>query len=175
MSVLEEKIKKNKELFDKSEPSDGHFDRFNNKLNSLHSIEVTERRKKLFPYAKVAAVIILLMAVGAVLIITIPDRSLSTAAASDLPAELLEAKDFYNAKVNKKMEQIDQCAATGEDAVLIKNMVNQEINELDKQSEELENVLKEDTDNQRVKNALINNYKTKSELLDNIIYRMCNI
>jgi len=175
MSVLEEKIKKNKELFDKAEPSGGHMDRFSNRLVELHTGESENIRSKWKPVTRIAAIVVLLIGVAAVLIITIPDRSLNTAAASDLPEELMEAKYFYNEKVNKKMDQIDQCAASSEDAALIRNMVSSEINEIDKQSEELEEELKENSDNQRLKNALINNYKTKSELLDNIIYRMCNI
>jgi hypothetical protein len=36
MSMLEEKIKKNRDLFDGAEPADGHLDRFQSKLDTLH-------------------------------------------------------------------------------------------------------------------------------------------
>ncbi len=41
MSVLEEKIRKNKELFDAAEPSEGHFERFREKLDIIE-VEETE-------------------------------------------------------------------------------------------------------------------------------------
>jgi hypothetical protein len=175
MSILEEKIRKNKDLFDKAEPPKGHSDRFASKLKDLHKEEVKIKPRRSSRVYKIAAVLAILLGISAVLIFTIPQRSVTGVAASELPEELKEAKFYYEEQANKKLEQINQCAATNEEAAMIRDMAVKEMEALDETSTDLEGELQVNSENQRVKDALIMNYKTKSEILDNILNMLCNI
>ncbi len=175
MSILEEKIRKNKELFDKAEPGKGHEERFAGKLKVLHEVEEETKPRKSSRMWKVAAILVLLMGISAILVFIIPEKSVTNVAAGELPKELREAKFYYNDEADKKLEQIEQCAATSEEAAMVMNMAIEEMDALEQESAELESQLQNNIDNQRVKDALIVNYRTKSKLLDNILYRLCNI
>lgn len=175
MSILEEKIKKNKDLFDKAEPSDGHFDKFAARLKEFHGEEEAPRAIHRSRLWKVAAVIAVLMGISAVLIFTAPERSMNSVAASELPLEIREAKLYYEEQANKKLEQINQCASTSQEAAAIRDMAIEEMKALEENSTALESELQVNTESERVKNALIVNYQTKSKILDNILYRLCNI
>ena len=100
MSVLEDKIKKNKDLFDVSEPSDGHLSRFKDMLNELHGEEATPRRRSILSYWRIAAVFIALMAISGSLIWLVPGHSSSTVAAAELHDDVKEVKFFYEEKEN---------------------------------------------------------------------------
>ena len=168
MSVLEEKIKKNKELFDAAEPSEGHFERFREKLDIIEVEEIKPirlwyRGKTL----KIAALFIALMSISLILFLVYSGDSGKHAAANTLPD--------YNDLADRKMDQINQCAMETENPEAIITMAKDEINALDNNTVNLEGDLQQNGENERVKNALIVNYKTKSDLLDNILKRLCNL
>jgi len=174
MSVLEDKIKKNKELFDAAEPSPGHLDRFMGKLYQLDVPDSQKPARSMMPL-KIAASFLFLFALGIALYLMNQRFVTNDLNASDLSPELMEVKLYYAGEANDKLEKIGQCASTPEDAVAIKEMLKSEIDMLDQNSAVLEEELKKNQDNPKVKNALIVNYKTKSELLDQILNRLCNI
>ena len=107
--------------------------------------------------------------------LTLEEEQGNSVSASALPIELQEVKLFYNDLSEKKLEQVNQCAMDQPEADMIMSMALLELENLDSNSVLLESELKEKGENERVKNALIRNYKTKSELLDNILKRLCNI
>lgn len=69
MSILEQRITKNKELFDVNEPEEGHFKRFQEKLQKIQP-EVKRSYRRLYVGAmKIAASVIILLAVTFMLFI----------------------------------------------------------------------------------------------------------
>ncbi len=62
MSMLEEKIRKNRDLFDGAEPSEKHLERFQSMLDSLHEEDSIQRpiqrSGRLFRVAAVIAVLL---------------------------------------------------------------------------------------------------------------------
>ena len=176
MSVLEEKIRKNKELFDAAEPPEGHFERFREKLDIIEGEEIKPIRLWYRGKAlKIAALFIALMSVSLVLFLVYSGDSGKHIAANALPEELQEVKSYYNDLADRKMDQINQCAMEAENPEAIITMAKDEIDALDNNTISLEGDLQQNGENERVKNALIVNYKTKSDLLDNILKRLCNI
>lgn len=174
MSILEEKIKKNKELFETAEPSPGHFDKFRNKLERLDDAPLASSGR-FSMLRRVAASFLMLFSLGVALFFLNQQFIANNLNASQLPPELMEVKMYYNNEVNSKLEKIGQCASTPEDAAVIKQLVQGEMTELEQNTESLEKEFSQNSNNERVKNALILNYKTKSELLDDIISRLCRI
>jgi len=175
MSMLEEKIRKNRDLFDGAEPAEGHFDRFQSKLDTLHeagTLQVSWYSGKFF---RIAAVIVVLLALSVTYYIIDPSLKSNQLAANTLPQEIQEARMYYNKLANEKLLKINECAASTSEASYIQKVVDDEIIVLDSNSVKLEQQLQNDKGNTRLINALIRNYKTKSDLLDNILNRLCHI
>lgn len=175
MSVLDEKIRKNKDLFDVAEPKEGHFNRFKEKLNEMQGRQQPKIKRRSFSSWRIAAVLVVLIGISAALIWMLPGNHSNGVMAAELPEDIREVKQFYDSKAQEKLQQIDQCSENSDDAAMVKGMISQELEELDENSANLEKELQDNKDNQRVRDALILNYKTKSDLLESVIYRLCNI
>ena len=175
MSMLEEKIRKNRDLFDGAEPSEGHMSRFQAKLEAVPktgSHLKSPFSKKLF---MVAAVIIILLGFSITYYLTEPTVNSGLVSAGTLPQELQEARMYYNKLADEKLQKINECAASTSEASYIQKVVSDEITQLDSNSVKLEAELMKDQQDPRLINALIRNYKTKSDLLDGILNRLCHI
>jgi ribosome-binding factor A len=175
MSILEEKINKNRDLFDEVDPPDGHLSRFQSKLDTLHeagSRQINWFSGKVF---KVAAVIVVLLGLSVTYYLIDPSGNTHQLTASALPQEVQEARMYYDKLAEEKLQKIDECAASSSEASYIRKVVSKEIVMLDSSSVQLEQQLQNDQDNPRIINALIRNYKTKSDLVDNILNKLCHI
>ncbi len=175
MSMLEEKIRKNRDLFDGLEPSEGHFASFQSKLDGLD-----EELPRLKPWYsgkafRVAVVIVGLLGLSLVWYLLNPAMDTNLVAAGTLPQEIQEARMYYDKLAEDKLQKINQCAASSSEASYIQKLVGDEITLLDSSSVKLEQELQNDKENKRLINALIRNYKTKSDLLDDILNRLCHI
>jgi ribosome-binding factor A len=176
MSMLEEKIRKNRDLFDGAEPTEGHLERFQSKLAGLHEKEETRQaHKPSGRLLRVAAVIAVLLSLSITYYLIDPAVNSSHVAASTLPQEIQEARMYYNKLAEEKLQKINNCAASTSEASYIQKVVTKEISMLDSSSVQLEAKLQIDNKNERLINALIRNYKTKSDLLDDILTRLCHI
>jgi hypothetical protein len=175
MSMLEEKIRKNRGLFDGADPMDGHFDRFQAKLDQIHEAGQRHRTWHSNRFFRVAAIIIVLLGLSVMYYLIDPSVNTNYAAASALPQEIQEARMYYDKLAEEKLQKINECAASTSEASYIQKVVVGEITLLDSNSVQLEKELQLDKDNKRLINALIMNYKTKSDLLDNILNRLCHI
>jgi Tfp pilus assembly protein PilN len=173
--MLEEKIRKNRDLFDGAEPSQGHFDSFQSKLGSLH--EELPRVKPWYSGKtfRVAAVIIGLLGISLVWYLLDPSMDTNRVAAGTLPQEIQEARMYYDKLADEKLQKINNCAASTSEASYIQKLVENEITLLDSSSVKLEQELQNDKENKHLINALIRNYKTKSDLLDDVLNRLCHI
>lgn len=175
MSILEEKIRKNKDLMDGAEPSEGHLERFQDKLAGLHEGEAPRIRKTVPKLWRVAAVVAILAGLSITIYLINPSQTPGTLTASALPQELRDAKLYYNNLAEKKLEKINDCAVSTSEASYIQKSAQEQISLLDSNSVKLEKQLQQDQNNPRLINALIRNYKTKSDLLDDILNRLCHI
>ena len=175
MSLLEEKIKKNRDNLDAAEPAQGHLERFEKRLASLHDGQMSTQRTASTRLWKVAAVILVLIGVSLTLYFISPGEYNNHLSANALPKEIQEAKMYYEFETLKKLDEVQQCAASPDQADLIRQIAQQELLELDSSSQQLEEQLKQDTGNERLKTALILNYKTKADLIEDIIKKVCKL
>jgi len=175
MSILEEKIRKNKDLMDGAEPSEGHLDRFLDKLSELHEENAPGVRRVSFKYWRVAAVAAILVGLSFVVYFINPAENPGTLTASALPQEIRDAKMYYNNLAVEKLEKINECAVSTSEASYIQKTAQDQISILDSNTTKLETELQKDQNNKHLINALIRNYKTKSDLLDDILNRLCHI
>jgi thymidine kinase len=120
-------------------------------------------------------VIVVLLALSVTYYLIDPSSKSNQLAANTLPQEIQEARMYYNKLANEKLLKINECAASSSEASYIRKVVVDEITGLDSNSVELEQQLQNDEGNTRLINALLRNYKTKSDLLDDILNRLCHI
>ena len=117
MSVLEEKIKKNRDHYDVHEPDAGHFDRFTSKLEAkLHAGEGKKiNRVSIFRYA---AGILLIASITTILLIQYAGNS-STLKANSMDDELALVMDHYDRLADQKLGEISNCVETDEEAAKV--------------------------------------------------------
>jgi hypothetical protein len=175
MSLLEDKIRKNRDNLDAAEPSPGHLQRFEHRLDALQGSQPAISRFWSGRAWKVAATFLALVGVALTLYFTSPGELSNSLAANPLPQDIQEVKMYYELEAEKKLEQVQQCAVSPDQAELIRDIARHELLELDSNSEVLENQLRNDQENKRLKNALILNYKTKADLIGDIIKKVCKL
>lgn len=174
MTILENRIKKNKEIFDVHEPQEGHLDRFASKLKDLDEGQERTFYSRFRPLIRIAAIFIVLLAVSGLALLIVP-KSQNGAYAAELPKELQEVKLHYEFETKEKLDRLDQCAIDPEQSDMIRNIAREEMEKIDKKNEQLLKEYQKNPGNEKVEQAMIKNFKSKSEILDNIIRRICEL
>jgi hypothetical protein len=82
---------------------------------------------------------------------------------------LMEAELFYTSQINSAKEEI--IILSGNDRTLMDD-VNLDMIELDNLFDELKNDLKDNSDNEEVIEAMIQNYRIKLQVLDEILLQL---
>ena len=173
MSGIEEKIRKNIHLLNAEEPSDGHLERFNDKLNQFH----TEQQENWFErhemFLRIAAAVVIFAGIGALLYSGAFSRLKSVVSekivAAELPIELREVMQYYNVITEQKVEEIDQLAVSQNEAERVKAMALKELKDLEQSRLELEKEYVKQPGNERIMNAMLSNQQRKSEIMDKIL------
>ncbi len=171
MSVLEDKIKKNREHYDVHEPNEGHFDRFASRLDEKFH---TGEPKSAWPWWRIAAAVVLVAALAGIMLFQYADNS-SSLQAGQMSDELSQVVDHYNHLTDQRLGDINNCAASDEEAARIDEMARTQLEQLEKDADVLQAELSNDESNQRVYGALVTNYRTRIRILDNIITKICQL
>lgn len=180
MSDLENFIRDHAEMFDDQEPSRNHLERFEQRLNKLHTA-----RSKSTPinfWMKIAAGIVILMTAGlAIFDLATHDFSARTNLQQytlGLPDELVEVLTIYERRSDQQLTELNRLAQNCQNGPSLVQSTKKEVNQLDQKMSDLVSSLKENPSDSRVQNALINNCKAKEALLSNRILqgkmRKCN-
>jgi uncharacterized protein (UPF0333 family) len=88
---------------------------------------------------------------------------------SNMARTLTEAEAFYSSQINSKKEEIFRFAGTHSE---ITHEVNVEFSQLDSVYTQLKRDLKDNADNQQVLEAMIQNYRIKLEILEDILNQL---
>ena len=178
MARIEEKIKKNKDYFNQSEPTDGHLERFQDKLSKLHLDNENKDKFNFNIVWKIAASVIVLITISLVFIINTPGSkstfAVNATTENNLPEELEELDNYYAQQTDKKMCTINKLSETCCEDTDFKKIAENQINELNKTREELQTEYSANTDNEKAFSAIVNNYRMLSKVLDRIIGTMNN-
>ena len=174
MKKLRHFIIENKESFDFSEPNEGHFERFMDRINIENPKEL---KLPIYGILKIAAIFILVIGISVVLINNI-DKSKNGAEVnriclSDISDDYEEVENFYNSRIEQKMKILNDIAPMGSD--IEKDFLNEEFKEIDKSYSELQKELSLNVQDRRIIEAMIRNYQIKTNILDKIIYQLDSI
>ena len=166
MNEFEKQIVKNRTDLDSNEPRSGHFERFDKRLRNQWPVRRFNFRHAL----QVAASIAIIVASGIVIIQK--SKSGDKVAKTVIPAELIEAGDYYMRQVNGKVEQIEGFSfeSDQEKAILLN-----ELKDLDNYHQKLMGDLETNPTDERVINAMIRHYQMKLEIMDQIIDQLNQI
>lgn len=173
MSVLEDKIKKNRDSYDVHEPAEGHFERFAEKLDEAFPLD-SRRVFRWKPVLRYAATILIVASISTILTIRFMGGG-SELQADPADPELAAVMDHYNRMADQKLQQINSCVGADEEAVKVDQIARADIAKLEEDAQALQQELKKDNSNKRILDALVNNYRTRIRLLDNILDRICEL
>ena len=166
MKKIEDYIKENKEFFDSDEPIEGHFERFEKKL------EKQNRKINLITFTaflKVAVITILVVLSSLYIYQNFIKNEDNLVTLGDISTEYGEAEKYYIQLVNSKFNEIKNTSFMDKNQ---KTILLKELNEMDKLYKDLQSDLQTNPHDKRVINAIINYYQLKIEILNNIILQL---
>jgi hypothetical protein len=158
MSKLKKHIQENRQAFDV----------YQTDVDSLWegiSTGIEKKSKRKWPVLKIAASLVILFLVGFALIRVASssqkfDDGISL---SDISPELAEAEFYYSRLVEEKFAMIHAANSA------LDPLITSEIELLDSAYLDLKNDLKDNMDNEEVINAMIQNYRIKLQILEQIL------
>jgi hypothetical protein len=171
MKTIDEVIRDNKDFFE-TEPREGHFERFNRKLESrFHAGSV---KRSIVPYLLKAAVVTLLITLSSLWTwdhFVSPERS--RMALGDVSPQYREVENYYLYQVNLIESEIGTINISGNTEQ--KKMLNNEMRSMDSVYVQLQKELKANPDDERIINAMIEHYQTKLEVMTFIVNQLKSI
>jgi len=173
MNKLEDFITKHAEKFNDEDPSEGHFDRFEQRIEQ-QSVSFRERRPVRL-WMKIAAGIVILATAGlAIFELSTYDFSGQNSlqqATLGLPDELVEIINIYQQRSNQQVIELNQIAQHCPERSGMISQTEKELTQFDENRDKLVNALQENPSNSRIQAALIQNCKAKESLLNDALLK----
>ncbi len=169
MKNIDEIIRNNKDFFEDSEPSNGHFERFNRKLEMRFQAKVVKR--SIGPYLLRAAVVTLLVTLSSLWTwdhFIRPGSSRMTL--GDVSPQYKEVENYYIHQVNLMESEIGTVEITNSPEQ--KEMLMKEMKTMDSTYVSLQKELKANPNDERIINAMIEHYQTKVEVMSYIVNQL---
>ncbi len=88
---------------------------------------------------------------------------------SPIARELIEAEAYYSSQINMKKEEVFRLTASNPE---VRTEVNSEMVDLDRVFSELKQDLKDNADNEEVIEAMIQNYRLKLDILEDMLLQL---
>jgi len=169
MKTIEEIIRSNKDFFEGAEPSEGHMERFDRKLEMrFHTGGV---KRSIVPYLLKAAVVTLLVTLSSLWTwdhFIRPGRNMMTL--GDVSPQYREVENYYLHQVNLMEDEINSVSLS--DSPEQKKMLLQEMKSMDSVYVQLQKELKANPDDERIINAMIEHYQTKVDVMNYIVNQL---
>jgi hypothetical protein len=172
MKTIEDIIRNNKDFFEEAEPSKGHFERFNRKLEIRFQTTVVKR--SIVPYLLRAAVVTLLVTLSSLWTwdhFIRPVNSRMTL--GQVSPQYKEVENYYIHQVNMmegEILNVDLKNNPGQKEMLMKEMKN-----MDSVYVSLQKELKANPNDERIITAMIEHYQTKVEVMSYIVNQLKTI
>ena len=161
---LEKFVNENRNEFDRLEPSDQIWEAISGQLN-----EAPKHKKGKFAWMKIAAVLVLALAIPTIVYqFKFSEQKQSAKAVQVDPEvqELIEAEAFYAQEVSGKLAEIQKCYKVHPE---LKIEIEGDLNELESMYISLKSDLKENISNKEVIEAMIENNRNRMKLVDDVL------
>lgn len=153
MKRLDLFIESNRDMIDTLEPADGHFIRFQDKLNHRSSASLTW-------FIRIAAVLLIAAFISVNLFLFLSENN------ENLPAELKETAYFYNLRSEKILFEIQNNDLMDNSE---KQLIMKDIQDFEKEYINILNDLKKFPGDERLVNAFIGYHRSRTEFLEDIL------
>ena len=172
MKSIEDIIRNNKDFFEDAEPSEGHLERFNRKLEKRFQINTLKR--SIVPYLLKAAVVTLLITLSSLWTWDHFIRTGSTRMTlGQVSPQYKEVENYYVHQVNLMEGEIINVDLKNNPVQ--KSMLMKEIKSMDSTYVSLQKELKANPNDERIINAMIEHYQTKLEVMTYIVNQLKTI
>jgi hypothetical protein len=172
MKTIEDIIRNNKDFFEDQEPSEGHFERFNIKLETRSRTNAPKR--SIVPYLLRAAVVTLLVTLSS---LWTWDHFIRTGSSrmtlGQVSPEYKEVENYYIHQVNLMEGEIVTVDLKNNHEQ--KEMLMKEMKSMDSVYVSLQKELKANPDDERIITAMIEHYQTKLEVMTYIVSQLKTI
>ncbi|MFK5958662.1 MAG: hypothetical protein QM495_07295 [Lutibacter sp.] len=162
---LEHKFKALENQFDLEEPTIGHFNRFEAKLNRA---KPNRKQSNLITYISIAASIVLLF--GVWIGNSFSNQGMELAGIS---SEMEETQNYFLTTIEYELESIES-ERNSDTKQLINDALNQ-LKKLETQYVTLTLELKESTKDKRIIYAMISNFQQRIDVLQNLLFQIDSI
>jgi hypothetical protein len=172
MKTIEEIIRDNRDFFEDAEPSKGHLERFNRKLEIR--FQTTTIKRSIVPYLLRAAVVTLLVTLSSLWTwdhFIRPGSSRMTL--GQVSPQYKEVENYYLHQVNMmegEIVNVDMKNSPEQKKVLMNEMKS-----MDSVYVSLQKELKANPNDERIINAMIEHYQTKLEVMTYIVNQLKTI
>lgn len=162
MDPLEEIIKKKRDEIQNDLPHDGHFERFELRLQKMHRRTIPVR------WLAFATSLAAVLVIG--LLMFIPEPSQSAAfTLSDVSEQYAEVENYYTSSINKQIERIKNKATENGKVNPNIQLLLDDLEAYDQTYQQLCRDLEATPNDERVINALIVYYQSKLEIMTKIL------
>ncbi|MEA3444690.1 MAG: hypothetical protein U9R19_08185 [Bacteroidota bacterium] len=168
---IEKIIQDNREAFDISEPDDGHFARFNLKLDEKFS----KKKKRIFvSYLKIAAVFALVLMSTFWLYEKFSSNPVQQKngiiTLSEISPDYAEVEFFYTSNINTSLDELSRNFSEGDK--LKSKLLNSEFEHLDSLYRGLQKELALNPNDEQIIDAMIVHYRTKLEIILTVLNQL---
>jgi hypothetical protein len=164
MDKLEKLFNDQREAFDE-EPLEGHFQRFDEKLNRYHSHKKATIRT--WPFLKIASLVIIVLLSANLFIHLFPGKK-EKRAEKFANTEMNETALFYNTRITSGLSQLQQMANQGIGSNQELIQVKKELSEMDLLYQDLQKEYSKNPNDERIVSAMIEYYQTKLNIINTI-------
>jgi len=172
MKNIEELIRSNRDFFEDGEPSKGHFERFQMKLE--RRFKTGGIKRSIVPYLLKAAVVTLLVTLSSLWTwdhFIRHDRGRMSL--GDVSPKYKEVENYYIHQVNLVESEITTIDISGNTEQ--REMLKKEMGSMDSVYIQLQKELKANPNDERIINAMIEHYQTKLEVMSFIVNQLKEI
>lgn len=169
MKDIEKIIRDNTGFFNEEEPFEGHFERFSARLEARQF--VSPGRTSILPHLLKAAAVAILVTLSSLWTwehVLSPDANRMTL--GEVSPEYREVEQYYVQQVNMFENQIDNVWINDDPEE--KEMLMDELDQMDEMYLELQRDLKANPNDERVINAMIEHYQRKVDIMNYVLSQL---
>lgn len=175
MKKLEDFIEQNRQHFEGAMPGRFHEENFIALLEQQKVSKQAERFSRINTWLKSAAALLVLIGFGAAIFaVTGNGKENRQTSEISLPDDVIRMEEYYNNMALEKIERIETLAGSGPEGELVKKQLTAEIENLTGLSEELKKEYIRGNGDERLIDAIRNNYRILSGLLDKVTDQLSN-
>ncbi len=170
MDQLEKMMKENKEFFSDAQPAEGHYERFERRLQQQQSRQKTIRIG--WQVSRIAAVGILVIMSG-LWVSSQFNNNQSSIPLGAVNSEYQQVEYYYTTQIASQVDQLEKSEWIADPEY--KKAMIQEVEAMDSIYQALQEELGANPDDERIIQAMIQHYQTKLQVIQNILTRVQQI